>query len=407
MQDTLPGFEPPEQGPRTEDDWLAKRIEISELFSPTHPVRETDLFAGRGSQITRSVDGILQAGQHIIIYGDRGVGKTSLINVVTQKVFANTSRVKFLQARCFEDDDFVSIWERAFKNHKWANGDYAIDDIDSTLDSDMLLALAAKFGRNTWPVFVFDEFDRIDDEETKLRMAETIKLLSDQSIESTIVVAGVGRTVRDLLTGHASISRAVRQIEMPRMSDAEIREIVNVRLARVKMTIDEDALDTIPWLACGMPAYAHLLGLHAARAALDRKTLKIDFTALMESLTVCLEEVGESTRHAYAKATRSTQPNNFHRQTLLACAMAPQDDELRSFTAASLRHPLTRIMGRARDIPDFNRQLNALLNEDRGPILEREGTPKNYHYRFIDPMMRSYVIMRGMKDGLLTPPKIE
>jgi hypothetical protein len=144
--------------------------------------------------------------------------------------------------------------------------------------------------------------------------------------------------------------------------------------------------------------------MHSAKAAIDRKTLQIDDDALFQSLGICLEEVGESTRDAYTKATRSAKPSNFIRQTLLACALAPQDDDFGSFTAAKLRKPLGQIMGRKRDITDYSRVLSSFLRSERGPILDREGTPKNYHYRFIDPMMQSYVFIRGLKDGLLRPP---
>lgn len=395
----LPGLN--QEAELSEDDWFAKRIEISELFSSTHPVREVELFNGRTSQIRSVMHAIFQAGQHAIVYGDRGVGKTSLVNAVSSKVFANSKYTRFFSVQCYDGDDYVRIWERALKRHQWADGTYAFDDIDDAINPDSLFDVISRFNPNNRPVFIFDEFDRIEDSETKLRMAETIKLLSDRSEDATIVIVGVGRTIRDLLAGHESVARALKQIEMPRMSAEECHEVVNVRLSRVGMTIDSATLKTIVWLARGMPGFVHLLGMYAALEAVEHKSLHIGQSEFRKSLETCLEEVAESTRQAYARAVQSARPNNLLQQTLLACAMASAD-EFGRFMAASVREPLSRILRKERDIPDFSRHIATFCDPQRGPILEKDGGHKNYRYRFVDPMMQSYVITRGLKEKLLT-----
>lgn len=401
--DFLPGLDPGR--PQTDDDWFAKWTELSELFSPTAPVRETDLFVGRQPQIARVTDGVFQGGQHVVIYGERGVGKTSLINIIRNKVFAASRRIKFFAARCLTGQDFVAIWEQAFADHRWADGTVALDGINHTLDPNRLFQLISRFNANERPVFIFDEFDRIEDEHTKLQMAETIKLLSDVSPYSTIIIVGVARTVRGLISEHPSIGRAVKQVGMPRMSSEEISEIVKLRIERAAMVIEPDALETIVWLSRGMPAFAHLLGLYSARHAIFRKKLTVDDAMVIGCLQVCLDEVDETTREAYAKATQSAKPGNLLRETLLACAITAHD-EFGRFIAASLRRPLGRIFGRPREISDFNRHLKGFCSYERGNILEREGTPKNYHYRFVDPLMQSFVMMKGVRDGMLSKPNV-
>jgi hypothetical protein len=149
-----------------------------------------------------------------------------------------------------------------------------------------------------------------------------------------------------------------------------------------------------------MPGYVHILGMHAALEAVNKKSLHIDHPAFQRALRSGLEELSESTRRTYARATQSPQPNNLFQQTLLACATAGAD-EFGTFEAAALKRPLSEILRRDRDIPDYNRHLKAFCTDDRGPILEQVGTHKNYRYRFLDPMMQSYVIIRGLSDGLL------
>jgi Cdc6-like AAA superfamily ATPase len=397
MQKPIPGLEMPYKGPQTDEDWFAKRFELGQLFSPTHPVEEAALFAGRTDQMRRIIDGIFQAGQHIVVYGDRGVGKTSLTNVMIKKVFTQPGRVRFFTARCYEDDDFIKVWERVLGEVEWQDGDRS--DGDVTDDPDSILALVKRLEPATSPVFIFDEFDRVTDEESKLRMAETIKLLSDRSEKTTVIIAGVGRTIRELIAEHKSTQRAIKQVQMPRMSEDEIKDIITVRLKRAGMTYDPHALDIIVWLARGMPGYAHLLGLHSSRSAIDRRDLRVNATDVGNGCETCIEDVSESTKHAYLRAVQSSQSNKL-RHTLAACATVKDYDEFGAFHAGAVREPLSKILEEKREIPDFNRHLKAFCKE-RGPLLERDGQPKNYKYRFIDPMMQSYIMIEAYRTGLL------
>lgn len=65
-------------------DWLKLKFEISSLFTPASPINEKSLFADRPVQVRKALETISQRGQHAIIYGERGVGKTSLANVLSE-----------------------------------------------------------------------------------------------------------------------------------------------------------------------------------------------------------------------------------------------------------------------------------------------------------------------------------
>jgi hypothetical protein len=136
--------------------------------------------------------------------------------------------------------------------------------------------------------------------------------------------------------------------------------------------------------------------MNAAKAAVDRKTLSINSNVVIGALQPCLDEVDETTQESYAKATQSARPGHYLRETLLACAMAPPD-EFGRFTAASVRDPISDILRKPREIPDFNRHLKAFCSLDRGFILEREG-------KFRDPLMQSYVMIKGVREKMLPLP---
>ena len=74
-------------------------------------------------------------------------------------------------------------------------------------------------------IIIFDEFDKIKRADLIAAMADTIKALSDYSVNATIFIIGVADSVDELIREHQSIERALIQIPMPRMSDDEIRGI--------------------------------------------------------------------------------------------------------------------------------------------------------------------------------------
>src|SRR5438876_8317995 len=86
-------------------------LEVGGVFTPATPVNEEALFAGRWKQVTKVIDAINQPGQHAIIYGERGVGKTSLANVLSSKLVSR-SGVQALAPRinCTVNDTFSGLW---------------------------------------------------------------------------------------------------------------------------------------------------------------------------------------------------------------------------------------------------------------------------------------------------------
>ena len=47
------------------------------------------------------------------------------------------------------------------------------------------------------------------------------------------------------------------------------------------------------------------------------------------------------------------------------------------------------------------KHLNEFCTEDRGPVLEKYGQRRRFRFRFKDSMMEPFVIMKGLKDGLI------
>ena len=58
---------------------------LNKVFSPSSPIRGKVFFRGRHLEISKISDAIEENGKHIILYGDRGIGKTSLANRIADE----------------------------------------------------------------------------------------------------------------------------------------------------------------------------------------------------------------------------------------------------------------------------------------------------------------------------------
>jgi hypothetical protein len=92
---------------------------------------------------------------------------------------------------------------------------------------------------------------------------------------------------------------------------------------------------------------------------------------------------------------------------LLACALAHGDD-LGYFASGDVRAPLSEIIGRPYEIPAFSQHLNELSDPEgtRGLILQKAGTSRKFRFRFINPLLQPYVVLRGLADKMITMDQV-
>jgi Cdc6-like AAA superfamily ATPase len=399
------------------------QAQLSLVFTPSAPVDGKDMFAGRTKQVQALLNAILQRGQHAVIYGERGVGKTSLANIISDLVLAVTSKSEFkfqfqaVRFNCAADSSFDSIWHGIFRELSFATSvgkpGFAADSTQGFIPLNQLLPEHVssedvryglqRFGRRA--IIVIDEFDRIAERKATGLLADTIKSLSDHSVDATIIVIGVADSIDGLIAEHKSIERALVQIPMPRMSQAELYEIAEKGLHRVGMGIDDGAKRELAKLSQGLPHYMHSLTRFAAYAALGQGRMNIDPPDVVEAIKSAIENAQQSIVAAYHHATNSPH-KNLYAEVLLAAALSNNDD-LCSFAAGDLREPLHRITKKHYRIDRYMRHLNALSKDDRGPILRKTGQRRRFRFRFVDPLMEPYVLLKGINDEMIGPGELE
>jgi len=205
-----------------------------------------------------------------------------------------------------------------------------------------------------------------------------------------------------LIGEHASVQRCLEQVLMPRMDKDERAAVLDKIVPRLGMTLHADARWKIVDLSRGLPSYIHSLGLYAVQNACKRRSLQIIEADVDAAISRVLERSQETIRERYASAIHSNRGDSLYREVLLACALA-ETNERGMFTPQSVCDPLSAILERGKpvEIAAFQQHLKKFISDERHHILVRRGRDRAFQYRFSDPIMQPFVIMKGIEQGLV------
>jgi len=390
-----------------EENWTVLFQEITDAFSLGAPIQERELFAGRSLEIQALMDAVGQRGRHAVLFGERGVGKTSMVNIFPLTIVSSTRQVLSVRVNAAPDDTFTSLWKKVFKRFSYAaeNGQPSrriSDDFTGDLTPDDMQLAMEGFDESVIPIVILDEFDRIENKNVTRLVADTIKALSDYSVNVTIVVVGVAENVAALIAGHESISRSLLHVKMPRMSQDELGEIIVKRYKKCGISTSGDILWKITFLSRGLPYYTHVLAMYAARSAINEKRKVVAEHNLKNAITIAIQDIDQTIRERYLAATVSQRRDEaLYEPVLLACALATSD-ELGRFQQSAVAAPLNKITGRDYEASTFAFHMNEFTTDKRQNVLRRLGEARNYRYCFTDPMMQPFVILKGLNEGLIT-----
>jgi Cdc6-like AAA superfamily ATPase len=392
------GIAPAKKEHWSDQDWGLATVNTHKLFNPSSPIDEEQLFSGRIDQVSDLLGVVYEKGAHAILFGERGVGKSSLANTITAKIPPAVTNIQVLKENCRPEDTFFTLWSKILFNYQYEGVNIA--DYLKAEDRDfVVIKILESLPKTSQFVFILDEFDRIASHATKTAIADTIKHFSDYPQNITVVIVGVGYSIEELFGAHPSIQRCCHQIPMPRMSKPELRQILSDRYPQIGLTCGDEMIEKLIELSCGLPGYAHLAGREAALAVIRRRSRKIEALDYSEAIKESVRRAQESIITAYNRAVYSAK-ENIYKEVLLACAKA-KTDERGMFAASDIRDALISILNRRVEIASFTRHLAAFCDPDRGPVLRKTGKKNRFQYQFMDAPLQPYIFMAARRDGLI------
>ena len=217
---------------------------------------------------------------HVVIYGERGIGKTSMLHILTQA--AKDARYIVVYTTCGANSKFDETFRAVAADIPLLfHSDYSPTAAESEKGASLADLLPAepltprKFGdlaaklTGTRVLVILDEFDRVDSAAFRRDIAELIKNLSDRLGRVQIVLAGVAADLSDLVEHIPSIRRNIFALRVPKMSEAEVLQIIATGERETDIKFDPGARASIVTVAHGSPYLASLLCHHSSYSAID------------------------------------------------------------------------------------------------------------------------------------------
>ena len=365
-----------------------KTVAPNEAFTPTRPRAGRRALVGRHAELTIALQALTDEAAHVVLYSERGRGKTSLANLVVERL--RRGGVIVGRHACDAASDFDQIIRGLLRDLPASllpGDDTGAADGDGCLgvlpQGKLLPAdIAAIPGRLSCNkiVFVVDEFDRVQDEVTRTRLADTIKMLSDRGDRLLFMIVGVSTTLEHILGQHPSIERNITSLHLPLLTDDEIAEMLTRGGHAIGVTFTDAACVRVAGVARGMPYMAQLMGLRITQMALLRgasETSAADVAAAVERMVT---DVSPETVGKYAMLMAGADGEAVQ-AALQDIAQAPQDKWGRMTLPAGLAaapHGLEKLL-------------------DSDVLLPAAGAPGRFQYA--DRKLIYYVLLLAARGG--------
>ena len=390
---------------------------LKEYIRPAQPIDTPELLQGR-DQVLRDLGRTLHSpGMHVFVYGERGVGKTS-IALTAAKTFAKADAP---YVGCDENSTFSGIvtdicnellGQRYLKSGKELSGSAGFnigilkaegkvggqnivlvpENITSVNHAaNLIIESTQKRGVGEHAI-VIDELDRIQSKDVTSQLAELIKLLHDKRPPLRFVMCGIGKTLDEIIGSHLSASRPITGFELPLISfDARWKIITNAA-EKLGMEVPKEFLVRISQISDGFPYYVHLIAENLFWQIFDHREMSREASSndFHSAIGRAIERAEAPLREAYNFAIQKTTNSADYEEALWATAhLTHFERQLKDIYERSYL-PVMEYRKPRMPIPiaKFRTRLYSLCSAGHGNILERK---RNSWYSFGENVVRGYV----------------
>ncbi|MEM8719720.1 MAG: hypothetical protein AAGE84_10485 [Cyanobacteria bacterium P01_G01_bin.39] len=413
---------------------------VNTAFSPAQEILDPELFVGRKEQIKDGMLSLNNPGSFMSIYGLRGVGKSSIAhqieliaqgNRILPKILDLTKFIpkgdfKYLthyikvdnfienvedliQRILFGDNNSSSLFSLtksgdrkldAFKRIVGAEGGgnffgvklgakgteeksyktYVSDDLIQQF-KQILGTIQKDNQQASGLLILIDEFDTLKD---KSGFSSIIKTCSSSFVKFGVI--GIASDITELIEDHSSIGRQIESIEVDRMPEYELLDILGKAEFHVRKEIifDDSSKHSIVGQSEGFPYFVHLLGREAMLIAFERGQRNID----NQIISLLSEKIANGKlKTIYENIYHSAVKNSPQRELLLKTFSETQDDEMHTENV----YRFVKELG----VTNPSQLMKELTAPEKGsPVLIKI---REKYYRFSDPVFKSYARLRNWK----------
>ncbi|MGW5769032.1 hypothetical protein ACWEVY_07780 [Streptomyces longwoodensis] len=413
------------------------RAALLNAFTPSHEITDPKLFAGRREQVRDLADALQTSAQIPLIYGDRGIGKTSLaiqmqwiamgatelldaINSPDHAIGGEDAFMVFyatcsdeirndadllqLLINCMEEVDFESSAKRASKlvdRKTRKQVSFKLFQLESTKtyqreadrikyenlnQSEKLLRLVRSarecFGRQRI-LFIIDELDRVVD-----LSGFASFLHNTSSPELRFALIGAAQNIAALHLSHLSIDRSLVPVQVTRMTNGELADVIDravdsLRSQGLPHRFSPDARTRLVRIAGGFPWFIHVIGQQALLRASDQGNFVVSGDNITQGIRKLTDkQFAQQFADSYQRAVR----DSVAREKVLRLLAAWPDVEIPTGDA----YAILRNLGISKPSA-YKRQLKS---EKYGEILTSPGYEESSLVQFKNEMFRRYVYLR-------------
>jgi Holliday junction resolvasome RuvABC ATP-dependent DNA helicase subunit len=384
-----------------------KTVNVDSYFTPSKPVSMPENLRGRNGEITKILSALTTPGRHCMIYGDRGIGKSSLALSTLEGGKENKILPDIIFSyRCIKRTTFKDIIEgpalfiddsyrvnKTETTKKFGARAKLLDiftvegsrEEKQTIEREELTAnKAAAVLQHLDSILLIDEFDVVE-ENVKHEVAEFIKQLSDSNSPFKVLIVGIATDGGSLIAGHQSVIRCMHEIKLPRVEDKFLLEIISNGEQGLNLNFNSDIKEKIIRISSGFPYFTHLLCKECAEEAIRKGVKDIDESIFKDALNQAVKNTEGQLKRCYDLAVTSSRTDMYPKILVSAAKFNNEQFSVKNWIEQiQADHGLELTYG------SMNNYTGKLTKIDRGAILTliRRGV-----YKISDPRMPSYILM--------------
>lgn len=390
-------------------------------LTPARAITSAEHLKGRERMLMQISRAFNSPGKHVFIFGDRGVGKTSLAQTAAliqqsadaDPIVVSCSGSSFLSTVRDAVKQSLPLGDALFQKkveHKLRTGilpfgydmtrtltSGVVPPLESVNDAVQALRFTAEF-HSREPVIVFDEFDQLVSDEDRKACADLIKQVSER-VSVRFIICGIGSSLEKLIGTHLSAERYLLPILLERLTHDARWEIIETAARAVGVEIPYDHQVRIGQISDGFPSYVHLITEKILWKMFDdpAEVGTCSHEHFKSGVHEAVQETVTTSKAIYEKATQKHSDD--YQEVLWALAdnhlLRRQTTEVydRSYQRIMTERPTRKKLSKEQ----FSGRLNTLKTSRHGEIIV--GTGAGW-YEFRENIVRGYVRLRAENEGV-------